>query len=314
MTTDVAASIRARLLSKAKGEGTEFQLFLDRFACERFLYRLGKSSVRERCILKGATLLALWMEEPYRATRDVDLLAFGSNDEATVRAMIQEVCEVPCPEDGLIFDLKTLVITEIMDNEQYAGQRARFRALLGKARLTIQLDFGFGDAVTPEPEEQELPTLIAQLPAPKVRAYSRTTALAEKFEAMVKLGMGNSRMKDFHDVCALSEAFAFDGAELRESVANCFQRRGTVWSDELPVALTTAFYTNADRQARWNAYGQSGALLTVLPQAFETIGTRIQAFLGPVRDSILVGEPFDKQWPAGGPWRHRTMATEQKER
>ena len=312
MTTDVAASIRARLLNKAKGEGTEFQLFLDRFACERFLYRLGKSSVRDRCILKGATLLALWMAEPYRATRDVDLLAFGPNDETTVRAMIQEICEVPCPEDGLIFDLETLVISEIMDNEQYAGQRARFRALLGRARMSIQLDFGFGDAVTPGPEEQEFPTLIDQLPAPNVRTYPRTTALAEKFEAMVKLAVGNSRMKDFHDVWALSEAFAFNGVELRESVFNCFERRGTVWSDELPAALATAFYTSADRQARWNAYGQGGGLLTPPPHTFEIVGARIQAFFGPVRDSILAGEPFDKQWTAGGPWRHRTTETERK--
>lgn len=302
MTTNVAASIRARLLNRARAEGTEFQLFLDRYACERFLYRLGESEVRDRCILKGASLLALWMDEPYRSTRDVDLLAFGDNDKGTVRDVMAEICAVACPEDGVAFDLDTLKISAIRDGQRYGGQRASLLAILGTAKCNVQVDFGFGDVVTPGPEDAELPTLIRGVPAPFLRTYPQVSSIAEKFEAMVKLGTVNTRMKDFYDVWALSEAFAFDGSVLLEAVARCFDRRGTLWSAERPEALTPGFYSNPQLQDYWTAYGRQGWLLRLPPNAFEEIGSRIQSFLGPVRDSILVGEPFDMHWPAGGPW------------
>ena len=302
MTTNVAASIRSRLLSGAKTEGTEFQLFLDRYACERFLYRLGESEVRDRCILKGASLLALWMDEPYRATRDVDLLAFGANDEENVRGVMTTICNVPCPEDGVALDISTLKISAIRDGQRYGGQRATLIALLGNAKCNVQVDFGFGDVVIPGPEEARLPTLIDGVPAPFLRTYPQVSSIAEKFEAMVQLGTGNSRMKDFYDVWALSETFAFDGPELQEAVARCFDRRGTSWSAERPEALTPAFYSNPRLQDYWTAYGHQGGLLHPPPSAFEELGSRIQSFLGPVRDSILAGESFGMNWSPRGPW------------
>ena len=302
MTTNVAASIRSRLLSRAKAEGTEFQLFLDRYACERFLYRLGESGARDRCILKGASLLALWMDEPYRATRDVDLLAFGANDEENVRGVMTTISKVSCPEDGVALDISTLKVATIRDSQRYGGQRATLIALLGTARCNIQVDFGFGDVVIPGPEEAQLPTLIDGVPAPSLLTYPQVSSIAEKFESMVQLGIGNSRMKDFYDVWALSESFAFGGPELQEAVARCFNRRGTPWSNEMPEALTPAFYSHPQLQDYWTSYGRLGALLHRPPNAFEEIGNRIQSFLGPVRDSILAGELFDLHWPAGGPW------------
>ena len=303
MTTNVAASIRSRLLSRAKAEGTEFQLFLDRYACERFLYRLGESEIRDQCILKGASLLALWMDEPYRATRDVDLLAFGANDEENVRGVMAAVCNVPCPEDGVVLDISALKVSEIRDGQRYSGQRATIIALLGNAKCNVQVDFGFGDVVFPGPEEAQLPTLISGVPAPFLRTYPQVSSIAEKFEAMVQLGTLNSRMKDFYDVWALSESFAFDGPELQEAVARCFDRRGTPWSAELPEALTPAFYSTPQLQDYWTAYGHHGALLHLPPSAFEELGSRIRSFLRPVRDSILAGEPFDMNWSPGGPWQ-----------
>ena len=303
MTTNVAASIRSRLLSRAKAEATEFQLFLDRYACERFLYRLGESEVRDRCILKGASLLALWMEEPYRATRDVDLLAFGANDEENVRGVMTTICNVSCPKDGMALDISTLKVSAIRDGQRYGGQRATLIALLGTARCNIQVDFGFGDVVIPGPEEAQLPTMIDGVPAPFLRTYPQVSCIAEKFESMVQLGIGNSRMKDFYDVWALSEAFAFDGPELQEAVARCFDRRGTPWSAERPDALTPAFYSNPQLQDYWTTYGHQVGLLHLPPSAFEEIGSRIQSFLGPVRDSIVAGEPFDMNWSPGGPWQ-----------
>ena len=309
MSPNVAASIKARLRNEWEDRGT-FDLFLVRYACERFLYRLGASSARDQCILKGASLLALWMKEPYRATSDIDLLAFGESDEESVRTIIATICAVPCKEDGITFDLESLRVSPIRDNQMYQGQRAKLRAILGTARILVQVDFGFGDIVTPGPEEERLPTLIDKVPAPLLRTYPRVSSIAEKFEAMVQIGFGNSRMKDFYDLWALSETFAFDGTELQEAVAHCFERRHTAWTSAVPEALTSAFYSNAEQQNFWRNYRQVGQLLSPPPSAFEDIGDRIQSFLGPVRDSILAGQPFEMHWPAGGPWRSYSASAE----
>lgn len=166
MTANVSASIRTRLHTRARTEGSNFQLFLDRYACERFLYRLGASGLRGRFILKGASLLVLWMKEPYRATRDIDLLAFAENDKETVRNLMKAICGVSCPEDGLRFDLDTLRVSSIREGQRYGGQRGSLTTFLGTARSTLQVDFGFGDVVTPEPQEALLPTLLDGVPAP----------------------------------------------------------------------------------------------------------------------------------------------------
>ena len=302
MSPNITASIRDRLLNRARAENANFQLFLDRYACERFLYRLGQSDVRNQFILKGASLLSVWMAEPFRATRDIDLLTFGENDADTIRILVETICSVPCPEDGLRFALDSLRVSPIRDSQFYGGQRARMRALMGETRATVQVDFGFGDAVTPE--ETIMPTLIEGLPAPTLLAYPLVSVVAEKFEAMVQLGIRNSRMKDFHDIWALSDSFDVDGAALKKAVELCFERRRTSWTDEAPEALTPEFYSVADRQRLWRAYGNLGALLKSPPESFEVIGLRLRKFLGPVRRGILTGETFDMRWPAGGPWQY----------
>lgn len=295
------ASIRDRLLTRARLQEVEFQSLLDRYACERFLYRLGQSGLRERLILKGATLLAVWMEEPYRTTRDIDLLATGGNDEGAIRSVIATVCAIPYTADGVEFDLDSLSIRTIREGQVYEGQRVRLRALLGNARATVQVDIGFGDVVTPQ--EARMPALIDDLPAPELLAYPLVSVIAEKFEAMVHLGVRNTRMKDFYDVWALSETFDIDGAALRGAVVGCFERRGTEWTLEVPDPLTPGFYSGPARQRLWHAYGNVGTLLDHPPESFEEIGLRVRAFLGPIRDSILSGDLFEKSWPGGGPWR-----------
>lgn len=302
MSPDLSASVRARLLNQAHRNSEEFERTLVRFAAERFLYRLGASRAKERCLLKGASLLAVWLPDPYRVTRDIDVLAFGAVDDAAVRDLVAEICAVPCPEDGLEFDLHSLTLDVIRADEEYAGQRARFYALLGQARIRIQLDIGFGDAVAVEPQPVSYPTLLHTLPAPRLLGYPREQAVAEKFEAMVKLGTRNSRMKDFHDVWALSGAFAFDGVKLQRSVAACFQRRGTPWNSEVPEVLTRAFYSDAGLQRRWSSYLAAGAVLVPPPTQFETVGARIIEFFGPVRDRLLAGAGQASTWTPGGPW------------
>jgi hypothetical protein len=302
MSPDVAASVRARLLNQAKRSGEEFERTLVRFAAERLLYRLGASAARDRCLLKGASLLSVWLTDPYRATRDVDLLVSGATGDEAIRSLVVEICAEPCPEDGLRFDLSDLAIETIRPEDEYAGKRARFRALLGSARIAVQLDIGVGDAVAVEPEEITYPTILPVLPAPRLRAYPRELTVAEKFEAMVKLGTRNSRMKDFHDVWALAGAFAFDGETLQRAVTACFERRGTPWSDETPPVLTMDFYQAPAMAARWRNYLAAGAVLVPPPAQFGSIGERIIEFLGPVRERIVSREALAGAWPPGGPW------------
>ncbi len=166
----------------------------------------------------------------------MDALATGAADDAAIPSLVTEVCAVPCPEDGLRFDLSDLTIAQVRPEDAYAGQRASFRAYLGSARIALQLDIGIGDAVAVEPEEITYPTLLPSLPRPRLRAYPREASVAETFEAMVKADTRNSRMKDFHDVWALAGAFAFEGEPLQRAIAACFERRGTAWTSEAPGA------------------------------------------------------------------------------
>jgi len=302
MSRDVPASVKARLLNGARARAEEFERTLSRFAIERLLYRLGECGARERCVLKGASLLSVWLTKPYRATRDIDVLAFGAADDAAIRALLEEICAVPCPEDGLRFDLTNLQIDPIRAAEMYAGHRARFLAYLGTARIRLQVDFGFGDAVG-NLESIDYPTLLDDLPAPRLRAYPREASVAEKFEAMVKLDTRNSRMKDFHDIWALSGALAFDGARLRSAIAACFDRRGTPWTAEVPRALAPAFYTEPELRNRWAAYLEGTGVITPPPAQFEVIGERVIQFLGPVRSSIVSAASFEATWPPAGPWK-----------
>lgn len=302
MKADVAASVRARLLGEARRTGEEFERTLTRYAAERWLYRLGASAARDRCLLKGASLLAVWLPDPYRATRDVDVLATGATDDAAVRSLVTEVCAVPCPDDGLRFDLSSLAIAQIRPEDAYAGRRARFRAYLGSARIALQLDIGIGDAVVIEPEEITYPTLLPSLPPPHVRAYPREVSVAEKFEAMVRLGTPNSRMKDFHDVWALAGAFSFTGDSLQRAIAACFERRGTPWTREAPGVLTPAFYKRDELATRWRSYLAAGAVLMPPPAQFDVIGERIIELLGPVRAGIMADEVLEGTWRPGGPW------------
>ncbi|MBK8247093.1 MAG: nucleotidyl transferase AbiEii/AbiGii toxin family protein [Gemmatimonadetes bacterium] len=302
MTADVAASVRARLLNQAKARREEFERTLSRFAGERFLFRLGASDARERCILKGASLLAVWMPDPYRATRDIDVLATGSTDDEAIRRLLSEICAVDCVEDGVRFDLSELVVDAIRAEDEFVGRRARFHAYLGQARIAMQVDFGVGDALAVEPQHIVYPTNLTALPAPRVRAYPREQAVAEKFEAMVVLGTRNSRMKDFHDVWALFGAFDFDGALLRRSVAACFERRKTPWDAEIPAALTPAFYEHPQPATRWKHYLAAGAVITPPPREFAELGERVRQFLVPVYGQLGVGGVLTQRWKKGGPW------------
>lgn len=253
MNAGLIASVHARLLARTKELGEDFNLTLTRYAVERFLYRLSISDLREQFWLKGALLFDLWFEVPHRPTRDADFLGFGPQDAALLGDAVRTLCNIPV-DDGMVFDAGSIAIEEIREDARYGGLRARLVGLLGKARSTVQLDVGYGDAVTPGPEEIDYPVLLRDQPAPRLRAYPRATVAAEKFEAIVSIGMANSRMKDYFDLRALAREGVLDAATLADAVAATFARRGTALPDEMPVGLSDEFAEDATKRAQWKAF------------------------------------------------------------
>lgn len=249
---NLAASVRQRLLNVAKQRGDEFGLILARYALERLLYRLSVSPHGERFLLKGALLFVMWGVDDHRPTRDADLLGFGDNDPAAIAAMFREICALPS-EDGIEFDLNSIAAASIAEEKVYAGVRVTMRAELAGARIPVQVDIGFGDAVTPEPEPVDYPVLLDAL-APRLRAYPAATVVAEKFHAMTVLGLGNTRMKDFHDLRVISERFAIETELLARAIAATFERRKTPLPEGFVVALGAEFAADKAKQAQWAAF------------------------------------------------------------
>lgn len=253
MNVGLVASIHARLLNLAKARGDDFNMVLTRYAIERFLYRLSIGPAREAFWLKGALLFDLWFDVPHRPTRDADSLGFGPADTEALASTIREICGVAV-DDGMEFDPASITIEEIREEANYGGLRVRLVSRLGKARCTVQLDVGYGDAVTPGPEEAIYPTLLDDQPAPRLRVYPRAAVAAEKLEAIVSLGMANSRMKDYFDLRALAHEGVLDAYLLGDAIAATFQRRGTVVPEEAPLGLSDEFARDAAKRAQWKAF------------------------------------------------------------
>ena len=213
---NVPASVRQRLLNLATERKKDFGLILTRYGLERFLYRLSVSPHRDAFVLKGALLLQLWTAEIYRPTRDLDLLARGPSD-INFRKVFSEVCSQNVEDDGLTFLPDTIRVERIRDEETYEGVRIRVEARLGDVRIPLQIDVGLGDTIVPSSEKLEYPTLL-KFPAPKLHVYSKESVVAEKFEAMVKFGVANSRMKDFYDLWLLAQRFEFESGTLAAAV------------------------------------------------------------------------------------------------
>lgn len=303
--SDPGASARARLAQLSRERGVEFQLLLSEFAIERMLYRLGASRHADRYVLKGAMLFRLWSSERGRATWDLDLLGHGPDGVEDVVAVVRDFCEVSVA-DGIHFDPNSIRGEEIRPEDEYAGVRVRLEAHLAGARIPMQVDVGFGDAVTPEPLRQRYPTLLDH-PPPHVLVYPREAVVAEKLEAIVSLGVTNSRMKDFYDIQALASSFPFEAGLLAEAIRATFERRGTPLPSGRPLVLTRAFLAAPERQAQWRAFLRRGRL-DAEPDA-GALADALDAFLGPPLRALASGEPFAAEWPAGGPWNPSRGAT-----
>lgn len=253
MTAGLAASVHARLLNRAKARGEDFNLILTRYAIERFLYRLSLAPARDVYWLKGALLFDLWFDVPHRPTRDADFLGFGPADTETLADTIREICGVAV-DDGMEFDPASFTIEAIREDARYGGLRVTLLGRLGNARCTVQIDVGYGDAVTPGPEEAVYPTLLDDQPPPRLRVYPRATVVAEKLEAMVSLGMANSRMKDYFDLRALAREGTLDARLLGGAIAATFQRRGTALPVGVPLGLSDEFARDATKLIQWKAF------------------------------------------------------------
>lgn len=299
MSPGVAQSVQVRLVRHAKAIDVDPNIVLARYATERLLYRLSRSPHVERFVLKGALLLLVWLGETIRPTRDADLLSFGELDVNAITRIFHEICAIQVEPDGLAFDAASIWVAAIRPEDAYGGQRVTLLARLGPARIRVQVDVGFGDAVTPEPEWLEYPSLL-DLPRPRLRAYRPETAIAEKVHAMIVLGSKNSRMRDFFDVHALAMRGAFDGQLLARALRATFARRRTEIPANAPVALTRDFAHLDGKQAQWAAFVRRSRLTASLD--LESVVRGVATFIGPVLSMAARGEPFAGKWSPGGPW------------
>lgn len=296
---NVAASVRQRLLNTARATSRPFNEVLQYYAMERFLYRLSRTVYRDDFVLKGALMLAPWQVSLTRPTKDIDLLGHVANDVGRVEAIVKDVCRKEVEPDGLDLDPESIRGERIAEEAEYEGIRVRLRGNLGTARVGIQIDIGFGDAVVPGPVTIGFPTIL-DLPAPLIRAYTRESAIAEKFHTMVRRGFLNSRMRDFFDIWALTRQFDFEGAVLAAAVRETFARRDLEVTLR-PVALTNEFATDHTKAVQWQGFLRKNRLVQTKATLAHVV-EEIAAFLEPVAEALHERREFRCHWKSPGPW------------
>ncbi len=297
---DLAASIRQRLNNLAKEQRRPAAELLQYFAMERFLYRLAQSPHRDRFVLKGAMMLRAWRAPMVRPTMDIDLLGRGRNHVADLVDVVRSLCRQQVAAlDGVVFDPASVVGEQITVESDYVGVRLRFVGMLGTARMRMQIDVGFGDAVVGAEQDVELPTLL-DFPPPRLVGYSRETAIVEKLNAMFQHGRLNSRMKDYFDIGLLARSFDFDGVRLADAIRATFERRGTALA-VAPVGLSEEFAAQTDKRTQWAAFLRK-IQVTDVPADLSTQVATLRSFLAPVLAALVDGVIFARRWPRGGPW------------
>jgi hypothetical protein len=292
----MAASIRQRLLNLARQRKEDFGLLLTKYGLERVLYRIAISNYRDLFVLKGALLFELWTEERYRPTRDADFLARSQNDPERFEEIFGEICEIKV-DDGLFFDVSTIKAERITEDADYEGIRVKFVGNLENAHIPLQIDLGFGDVITPAPVETEIPSMLDLAPS-KLLTYPRESVVAEKFEAMVSLGIANSRMKDFHDIQRLSREFSFRGIILSEAIGRTFAARSTQLPSGIPLAFTAEFFDDADKKRQWTAFCRKNRGY-VTEVSLQSVCEEIAAFLIPIIQAINGRSAAPGKWSAG---------------
>ena len=270
-------SVKDRQLTVSKGNGIPYMTILVRYIQERLLYRVAHSEYRNNFFLKGGALLYAFNQEKARPTKDIDFLGTHiNNDRDHIKSIFAQIMDVLCEEDGILFDKDSIVIEDITQDKEYNGLRLTVLASLDSVRQTISMDIGFGDVVTPGPQDLQYPLLLENVPGMSILAYSLETVVAEKFEAMISLSVNNSRMKDFFDVYGILNARKLDKETLTDAIKNTFRNRGTSYMDNHPL-FTDDFYKDTNRIVQWK-----GFLKNIKWQeniSFETIGKTITSDL-----------------------------------
>ena len=292
MTKNASASVLARLLDLAKLRGDNYKLLLNRFALERLLHRLSVSGHSSSFLLKGALLFSLWYDQPHWPTRDVDLLGFGPDDAGHLVATFRDIAAIDL-RDGIVFDLDSIRAEPIREDNVYGGTRLRLIARIGSARCALQIDVGFGDAVTPDAPTVAYPALLPDWGSPTLRVYPVYTVISEKYHAMVMLGLANSRMKDFYDLLTITDRTELDGATLARAIAATFARRRTALPDQPPVALRKEFGSNAAKQFQWQAFLRKNRLEA---RSLAEVIDRLYMLLWPATQAATANSGATAKW------------------
>jgi len=304
MSTDqvknLEASVRDRLLQVSKKRNEDYHFVLSRYANERFLYRLYKSNYKDHFILKGAMLFMVWTSELYRPTKDVDLLGFGDNSDDALRTKFQEICKVTVEPDGLTFDDKDIRIMEIREEQDYHGQRILMTANIGKTKIPMQFDVGFGDVVT-DPPEIDFPTLL-DFPAPKIRAYPKESVVSEKLQIIVEFGIASSRMKDYYDLSVIAKQFDFQGTLLVEAIRRTFRKRNTEIPQKKPIGLSQDFIADDNKQKQWKAFISKNNVHHISESLAKIADFLCEFLLPPLEAANDNSKTWNYFWKNGGPW------------
>ncbi len=296
---NLAASVRQRLLNLAKKRTDAFDLVLARYAMERLLYRLSVSAYADKFVLKGALLFTVWWQDEHRPTRDADLLGSGPNDPERIKSIFREICGMAYG-DGIVFNIDSVAVEEIAEDKVYSGLRVTLGAELAGARIPVQVDVGFGDAVVPGAEKVRYPAML-EFPAPQLAAYPVYTVISEKFQAMIALGEANSRMKHYYDLGANGNRFELDGATLARAIKATFERRKTALPAEKPIALRDEFERIPGKAAQWKAFVRRNRLDARNISFFEVRESIAALVLEPVA-ALRDDKVFNPVWKPGGPW------------
>lgn len=298
--TNIAASVRQRLLNHATKTKQDFQVVLAQYGFERLLYRMSQSPFAGQFTLKGALMFLVWTGEQYRPTRDMDLMSRKKRTSAELQDVFRAICEQKVKDDGVILLIDTVESEPIRDEDDYGGMRVTLTGTLGKARIPLQIDIGFGDAVTPRAVKRDFPVLL-DFAAPNIAMYPPETTIAEKFHTIVVRGMLNSRMKDYYDIWALCQEREFDGTTLSKAIAATFRRRKTVLPDDIPLGLSDEFASDTSRRTQWTAFLRRTPL-RMAEKDLSNVTAKIRSFLMPACKAASAGSSCDQHWPKNGPW------------
>ncbi|MBT2189448.1 nucleotidyl transferase AbiEii/AbiGii toxin family protein [Sphingobium nicotianae] len=273
---NIAASVKQRLLNLARAEGRAYDVVLVRYALERLLYRLSISEHRGSFILKGGMLVTLWIESSSRETRDADFLGHGDSDPDYLREVFAGVLSIDA-DDGLAFDTASLRTAVIREEMEYGGVRLRADAYLERTRIPVTIDIGFGDALADAARTMAYPSMLG-MDEPEIRIYPPASVIAEKFQAMVALGIANGRMKDYFDLWAIPRALEIAPDDLDAAIRATFERRGTSIPADRPPGLSDAMIGDDAKRTQWRAYAAS---LDLKELAFEEVVEAAWALVGP---------------------------------